>query len=64
MTEIGNAPVSYGAFEVTVGHDPNVPGATDVLDAVQSARYAGIDLGLLLTGGYVEINVSSVEASQ
>jgi inosose dehydratase len=77
MTRIGNAPVSYGAFEVTVGHDENVPGAGDVLDAVREAGYEGIDLGplgylglgdelraelasrsLLLTGGYVEIDVS------
>jgi inosose dehydratase len=78
MTRIGNAPVSYGAFEVTVGHDENVPSAVEVLDAVRDAGYEGIDLGplgylglgdelrealasrgLLLTGGYVEIDVSS-----
>jgi inosose dehydratase len=83
MTAIGNAPVSYGAFEVTVGHDDDVPDAVQVLDAVQSAGYAGIDLGplgylgigqelrdalgsrsLLLTGGYVEIDVTSDEASR
>ena len=83
MTAIGNAPVSYGAFEVTVGHDDDVPDAVQVLDAVQSAGYGGIDLGplgylglaeqlrdalasrsLLLTGGYVEIDVSSDEASR
>jgi inosose dehydratase len=83
MTAIGNAPVSYGAFEVTVGHDDDVPDAVEVLDSVQSAGYAGIDLGplgylglgndlkdalssrqLLLTGGYVEIDVSSDEASR
>ena len=23
---VANAPVSYGAFELTVGYDPNVPG--------------------------------------
>ena len=82
-TAIGNAPVSYGAFEVTVGIDPNVPSAVEVLDAVQSAGYEGVDLGplgyfglgkdlvealssrsLLLTGGYVEIDVSSDEASR
>jgi hypothetical protein len=27
MIEIGNAPVSYGVFEVTVGHDKDVPTA-------------------------------------
>ncbi len=83
MTAIGNAPCSYGAFEVTVGHDPNVPDAVQVLDAVQAAGYEGIDLGplgylglgnelkdalhsrgLLLTGGYLEIDISSLEASR
>lgn len=78
---IGNAPVSYGAFEVTVGKREGVPTATEVLDAVAQAGYDGIDLGplgflglgvelrhalqsrgLLLTGGYVEIDVSSEDA--
>jgi inosose dehydratase len=81
MVKIGNAPVSYGAFEVTVGKHEGVPSAAEVLDAVQAAGYEGIDLGplgylglgaglrtalssrgLLLTGGYVEIDVSSDEA--
>ena len=42
---IASAPVSFGAFEVTVGVDPNVPDAQVVLDAVARAGYAGIDLG-------------------
>jgi len=42
---IANAPVSYGAFEVTVGHDPHVPDGRSVLDQVAAAGYAGIDLG-------------------
>jgi inosose dehydratase len=42
---VANAPVSYGAFEVTVGHDPNVPAGLSVLDQVAQAGYAGIDLG-------------------
>jgi len=82
MIRIGNAPVSYGAFEVTVGRDKDVPTSVEVLDAVQAAGYEGIDLGplgylglgadlrktlegrgLLLTGGYVEIDVSSDDAS-
>jgi hypothetical protein len=42
---VANAPVSYGAFEVTVGHDPNVPDGLSVLDQVAEAGYAGIDLG-------------------
>jgi len=81
MVKIGNAPVSYGAFEVTVGKSEGVPEAAEVLDAVQAAGYEGIDLGplgylglgadlqvalesrgLLLTGGYVEIDVSDDDA--
>jgi inosose dehydratase len=83
MIKIGNAPVSYGAFEVTVGKRDGVPSATEVLDAVAAAGYEGIDLGpvgflgrgeglrealasrdLLLTGGYVEVDVSSDDAPE
>jgi len=42
---VAGAPVSFGAFEVTVGIDPNVPDAGSVLDAVQRDGYDGIDLG-------------------
>ncbi|RKR13798.1 sugar phosphate isomerase/epimerase family protein [Arthrobacter oryzae] len=42
---VANAPISYGAFEVTVGIDPNVPDGAAILEAVSSAGYAGIDLG-------------------
>jgi len=42
---IAGAPVSFGAFEVTVGIDPHVPDAISVLDAVQRDGYEGIDLG-------------------
>ena len=42
---VANAPVSYGAFELTVGHDPNVPDGIKLLDEVAAAGYAGIDLG-------------------
>jgi inosose dehydratase len=42
---VASAPVSFGAFEVTVGIDPHVPDAMAVLDAVQHAGYSGIDLG-------------------
>ena len=42
---VANAPVSYGAFEVTVGCDPSVPDGVSVLDQVAEAGYAGIDLG-------------------
>jgi inosose dehydratase len=44
---IANAPVSYGAFEITVGAYPNVPDAIALLDAVASAGYDGVDLGPL-----------------
>lgn len=83
MIKIGNAPVSYGAFEVTVGKHEGVPSATEVLDAVQEAGYEGIDLGplgylglggdlrraldsrgLLLTGGYVEIDVAAPDLTE
>ncbi|QNJ93890.1 TIM barrel protein [Mycolicibacterium fluoranthenivorans] len=42
---VANAPVSYGAFEVTIGIDPNVPDGDAILDEVRAAGYAGIDLG-------------------
>jgi inosose dehydratase len=42
---LANAPVSYGAFEITVGVDPNVPDPVTLLDWVSDAGYAGIDLG-------------------
>jgi inosose dehydratase len=45
MIAVAGAPVSFGAFEVTVGVDPRVPEGEAVLDAVQRAGYAGIDLG-------------------
>ena len=44
---VANAPVSYGAFEMTVGIDPHVPEPLELLDAVAGAGYAGIDLGPL-----------------
>ncbi len=44
---IANAPVSYGAFELTVGILPDVPDGDAVLDEVAGAGYAGIDLGPL-----------------
>jgi inosose dehydratase len=42
---VANAPVSYGAFEITVGIDPNVPEPLTLLDWVSDAGYAGVDLG-------------------
>jgi len=43
--QVANAPCSYGAFEFTVGTDPNVPDGLAVLDSVAAAGYTGIDLG-------------------
>lgn len=45
MIRVGNAPVSYGAFELTVGVLPNVPEPDRVLDAIAAAGYAGTELG-------------------
>lgn len=45
QAHVANAPVSYGAFELTVGVDPNVPDGEKVLDEVSRAGYVGIDLG-------------------
>ena len=42
---IATAPVSYGAFELTVGRDANVPDGIGVLDQVAPAGYEGIGLG-------------------
>ncbi len=42
---VANAPISYGAFELTVGIDPNVPDGVAILNEVSAAGYAGIDLG-------------------
>ncbi len=42
---VANAPVSFGAFEITVGIDPLVPEPVELLDQVAGAGYAGIDLG-------------------
>jgi inosose dehydratase len=45
MIRVANAPVSYGAFELTVGVMPNVPDAERVLDAIAEAGYEGTELG-------------------
>ena len=45
VIHVANAPVSYGAFELTVGIDPDVPSAREVLDAVAGSGYEGVDLG-------------------
>ncbi|MFL5962013.1 MAG: TIM barrel protein [Gaiellaceae bacterium] len=47
MIRVANAPVSYGAFELTVGVLEDVPDAEQVLDAIASAGYKGTELGPL-----------------
>jgi inosose dehydratase len=47
MIRVANAPVSYGAFELTVGVLSNVPGPDVVLDAIAAAGYEGTELGPL-----------------
>jgi inosose dehydratase len=42
---LANAPVSYGAFELTVTREPGVPDAERVLAAIAAAGYAGTELG-------------------
>ena len=42
---VANAPLSYGAFEITVGTDFQVPDPEDVLGAIGDAGYVGTDLG-------------------
>lgn len=42
---VANAPCSYGAFEITVGVLPNVPGAEEVLGWIARAGYEGTELG-------------------
>jgi len=42
---VANAPISWGAFELTVGVHPGVPDADRILDLLVEAGYAGIDLG-------------------
>jgi inosose dehydratase len=42
---VANAPVSYGAFELTVGIDPAAPDSLTVLDMIAEAGYQGIDAG-------------------
>ena len=53
-----NAPVSYGAFELTVGRDANVPDGIGVLDQVAAAGYEGIDLG---PAGYLGLGTELAE---
>jgi inosose dehydratase len=45
VIRVANAPVSYGAFELTVGILPNVPGPDQVLEEIAAAGYDGTELG-------------------
>jgi inosose dehydratase len=68
VIRVANAPVSYGAFELTVGILPNVPPAEQVLGAIRAAGYEGTELGplgylpldrlggLALVGAFVQID--------
>jgi len=42
---VANAPLSYGAFEMTVGRFPNVPGPDELLTQMAAAGYEGTELG-------------------
>ena len=42
---VANAPLSYGAFEMTVGVFSNVPGPDELLAETAAAGYAGTELG-------------------
>jgi inosose dehydratase len=45
VIKVANAPLSYGAFEMTVGTDFAVPDPERILEAIGAAGYAGTDLG-------------------
>jgi inosose dehydratase len=45
MIKVANAPLSFGAFEMTVGTDFAVPEPERILEAIGAAGYAGTDLG-------------------
>jgi inosose dehydratase len=47
VIRVASAPVSYGAFELTVGSLPYVPGPEEVLAAMAEAGYEGTELGPL-----------------
>src|SRR5215211_2665778 len=67
---VANAPLSYGAFELTVGTDFAVPDPVAVLEAIAAAGYYGdgsvlrerLDAtGLDLVGGFVPMRFSERE---
>jgi inosose dehydratase len=73
--KVANAPLSYGAFEMTVGTDFPVPDPGRVLEAMVAAGYDGTELGppgyfgsedlrgLTMVGGFVQIAFSDPDAS-
>jgi inosose dehydratase len=73
--KIANAPLSYGAFEMTVGTEFAVPDPAWVVEAMRLAGYAGTELGppgyldplhlggLELVGGFIQIPFSDQDAS-
>ena len=46
---VANAPISYGAFELTVGIDPNVPDGVAILD----------EEALLAAAAYIDLNLAA-----
>jgi len=61
LIRVANAPVSYGAFELTIGL-PNVPEPEQVLDAIAAAGYEGTELGPLGYLGNAETVRERLEA--
>jgi inosose dehydratase len=73
--KVANAPLSYGAFEMTVGTDFPVPSPRLVLDAMVAAGYEGTELGppgylgdedlrgLAMVGGFIPIAFTDPDAS-
>ena len=73
--KVANAPLSYGAFEMTVGTDFPVPSPRLVLDAMVAAGYEGTELGppgylgdedlrgLAMVGGFIPIAFTDPHAS-
>jgi inosose dehydratase len=72
--KVANAPLSYGAFEMTVGTEFPVPDPRLVLEAMVAAGYAGTELGppgylgdedlqgLTMVGGFIQIPFTDPDA--
>ena len=75
LMKVANAPLSYGAFEMTVGTDFPVPSPRLVLEAMVAAGYEGTELGppgylgdedlrgLTMVGGFIQIPFTDPDAS-